>query len=367
MDETSLMAAAAADGETADRELLSLMSLLLHRSHFWRLTRRDSEIAKSLNSDYLSQLFILGSSRRLDTGIVRMFLEEEGRAAVEDEAFRRRAMASAAGASETSSALSSDWSVLSEDDDDDDTAPSRSSAGDFNPSNESRRFGSAEDPRSRTTMAGPVSGSDLLWDRLRDLPPEARGLLVFKRGHTHEVQRGRLFLPKLDFLQSLLVQSVGSMVGTAVVGIGGLFGSALRGTSSRMDQWWRSSQEEASVTAGDGSGDGVGGEAAAGMPGGSDWGMSNEREAPRGALWGSEEEAILDSLLDRTQLAAALLRDTFLAWGIPPRLAAAGDVSIGELLRLDRRGRHVADGVCVLIPRGWRNADMIVCSVVGPA
>ena len=69
-------ASAAVAAEDADRAFLSLLHLLLHGSHFWRLSRRDSELAKSLNADYLSQLFILGSSRRLDAGLVGMFHEE---------------------------------------------------------------------------------------------------------------------------------------------------------------------------------------------------------------------------------------------------------------------------------------------------
>lgn len=55
-----------------DRRFLYLMATLVRSSHFWQLTRRDAEIAKSLNADYLSQLFILGSARNLDSDFVQV-------------------------------------------------------------------------------------------------------------------------------------------------------------------------------------------------------------------------------------------------------------------------------------------------------
>lgn len=61
-----------------DRRFLYLMATLVRSSHFWQLTRRDAEIAKSLNADYLSQLFILGSARNLDSDFVQV-REQTGR------------------------------------------------------------------------------------------------------------------------------------------------------------------------------------------------------------------------------------------------------------------------------------------------
>ena len=65
-----LHAAVDQGSEASERGFLSLLHLLLCRSHFWRMTRRDSEVAKGLNEDYLNQLFILCSNRRLDGDLV---------------------------------------------------------------------------------------------------------------------------------------------------------------------------------------------------------------------------------------------------------------------------------------------------------
>ena len=125
-------ASAAVAAEDADRAFLSLLHLLLHGSHFWQLSRRDSELAKSLNADYLSQLFILGSSRRLDAGLVRMFHEEveseavaEGRGGGGGSPRLSTALPAvadpAALKSRGSFAESSDWGTSSEDGDGDST------------------------------------------------------------------------------------------------------------------------------------------------------------------------------------------------------------------------------------------------------
>ena len=352
LDEANLMASAAADAETADRELFALMSLLLHRSHFWSLTRRDSEIAKSLNSDYLSQLFILGSSRRLDTGLVKTFLEEEAWMVAEQDALRRTTILSASTSEGKSLALSSDWSVSS--DDEDGTVPTdigRNSSA-TGASSEGRQLEGSDESQGTDDLSGyraesgAPSGSDLLRDRFRDLPPEARGLLVFKRGHSQEFQRGRLFLPKLDFLQSLLVRSVGSTIGAVISGIGGAVKNAWQDASDRVGQQMQDGPEEPSapesapaaattatatsnvnvntrvlpINSNSGSGGGLLARMSV-----LDSGSGYEREAQRDAREGVEEDAVVDSLLVRTQLAAAMLRDTFLSWGIPPRLAAAGE------------------------------------------
>lgn len=70
---------------TAERALLSLLDFLLRRSHFRRLSRRDSEVAKSLNADYLNQLFILCSSRRLDKDLVNMVSAPYGTCLISQE------------------------------------------------------------------------------------------------------------------------------------------------------------------------------------------------------------------------------------------------------------------------------------------
>ncbi len=64
-DQEARAAEVAAEAEAAaDRCFASLLRRLLRGSHFRPLTRRDCEIAKSLNGeDYLGQLFILGNSR----------------------------------------------------------------------------------------------------------------------------------------------------------------------------------------------------------------------------------------------------------------------------------------------------------------
>ena len=45
------------------------------QAHFVRLTRRDVEMARSLNSDYLAQLFIRADTSKMDRGLVEGLLD----------------------------------------------------------------------------------------------------------------------------------------------------------------------------------------------------------------------------------------------------------------------------------------------------
>ncbi|GMH42130.1 hypothetical protein BSKO_10049 [Bryopsis sp. KO-2023] len=101
---------------TADQEFIEGFVRLMRKAQFFPLDSRDVALSKSLNMDYLSQLFIRGDTRKLDAGLTSKFMSEE-------------------------------------------------------------------------------------------LPPEARDMLIFQRGYGTQKEAGRWLLPKLDYIQLLIVKS----------------------------------------------------------------------------------------------------------------------------------------------------------------
>ena len=214
----------------------------------------------------------------------------------------------------------------------------------------------------------------------QELSPETRGLLVFKRGHSQEVRRGRLPLAKLDYLQTLLVRSAAGVAAAAVRALGGALGGAVRegwhAATEAVAGASRPAGEQAGQQGADAAEDQEGGGAVAGSTnpetapvvlelgtGKEEDGVAASRRQTGGTTRdgasvavavgdagvhvplgietrvaekaGEEEEdgaaaaaaaaaAAGDSFAVRTQQAADMLRAALVERGIPPRLAAAG-------------------------------------------
>ncbi|DBA91526.1 TPA: hypothetical protein ACH3X1_003147 [Trebouxia sp. C0004] len=59
------------DPQEADRRFVQLLVELLVKAHFVKFTGRDAAMSKSLNSDYLSQLYIRADTKSMDKDLVR--------------------------------------------------------------------------------------------------------------------------------------------------------------------------------------------------------------------------------------------------------------------------------------------------------
>ncbi|KAL3150907.1 hypothetical protein ABBQ32_000658 [Trebouxia sp. C0010 RCD-2024] len=75
------------DPEEADKRFVELLVKLLEKAHFAKFTGRDAAMSKSLNSDYLSQLYIRADTKSMDREFVKAEvatsgLPEEARALV---------------------------------------------------------------------------------------------------------------------------------------------------------------------------------------------------------------------------------------------------------------------------------------------
>ncbi|KAG1668383.1 hypothetical protein FOA52_004893 [Chlamydomonas sp. UWO 241] len=223
---------AAEHAQLQDAAFLSLLSTLVRSSHFWPLSRRDTEIAKSLNADYLQQLFILGSSRTLDEGLVSGFsgvarthwmdglqTQDGGAAASHAHAGQERG-AGPPRAGPPRARLGAPPGLTSR-------CWEGMYSAEHTLAESSERAAPAPAPRAegagaaRTTAAAAAApagrrGGVRAAARASSLPfapsPETQGVLVFKRGHTQESQTGRLVVTKLDALQAMLAGGTANFV-----------------------------------------------------------------------------------------------------------------------------------------------------------
>ncbi|KAK9815609.1 hypothetical protein WJX72_006739 [[Myrmecia] bisecta] len=106
------------EAEAADQQFMQMLTTLLLKAHFIPFSARDVAMSRSLNSDYLDQLFIRADTKSMDEKLVGEHIKDRG------------------------------------------------------------------------------------------LTEEAQSLLVYKRGYGQARKRGRMLLPKLDYLQLLIVKGV---------------------------------------------------------------------------------------------------------------------------------------------------------------